>query len=94
MIETDGDNDLHERAVVYSTKYSCIVIASIKTVLYITTEQLGVDTYPEKKNSEKNQKYQKNYKQNILSKKKTIRKKYRESNRVSNRDSNRDSKNI
>ena len=47
MIETVGDNDLHERTVVYSTKYSCIVIASIKTVLYITTEQLGVNTYPE-----------------------------------------------
>ena len=77
-----GDNDLHERTVVYSTNYSCIVIASIKTALYITTEQLGVEAYPEKKNSEKI----KNTKKKILSKKKTIRKIYR--------DSNRDSKNI
>ena len=46
MIEADSSNDQRERVDVYSTKYNCIVIASIKTLLYITTEQLGVDTYP------------------------------------------------
>jgi len=38
MIETDSSNDLGERVDVYLTKYNCIVIATIKTLLYITSE--------------------------------------------------------